>query len=261
MALSKQTRSLHKDSFNGLINNLLSFIPNEDKMRCRELVEEHKSKFRSIYEGAKPKKVDYDKKIKKIYSELKKSVVVSDIYANVSVRNLVETTSMKKCISSLKKLNDKLKNSNRLVHYSAGLILEEIKSKSKSEKKFESIIKRKNLEICKSLSYANKLIRFYNTCETYKNLKYATLAIRQILENLTDLTKLMIDDKAFWNNNIDQDPYIYDEDYNDKSRSIEHNSETDTVSDSILDSPESNSQSENISHTNITLEVDNLAIT
>ena len=67
--------------------------------------------------------------------------------------------------------------------------------------------------------------------------------------------------ELFWNNNIDQDPYIYDEDYCDEARSVGHNNETDSVSDSILDSPESNSQSENISHTNITLEVDNLAIT
>ena len=261
MAMSKQVRLKHLESFNGLINDLLSKMSNEDRVRCKKLVENHKNNFRNIYEGPKPRNIDYNKKIDKIYKTLKDSLVVIDELENIPVSKLVNTKSLKRCIKSLRKLDEKKKNSNRLIYYKVGLILEEMKKKSNSEKEFESILQRESLKICKSVSYANKLIRFYNTCLNYKNLRYATLPIGTIDRNLTDLTKLMVDDVDFWNSDMNNDSYLYDDDYRDTDRSIDDNNETDTISDSILDSPENNSQSEHNSHTYITPDVDNLAIT
>ena len=114
-------------------------------------------------------------------------------------------------------LSEKAKNNNRLIFYYAGNVLHNLKQHCKHQKEFKKLLCVENFHICNSISYAYKLIYFYKTCLIYTNLRYTTLSIKIILENLGDLKRLMENDKAFWTNNDDNadfeinDQYIEDD--------------------------------------------------
>jgi hypothetical protein len=134
-------------------------------------------------------------KLSQLYDNLKKSVYYNGTTYNINMNSIVITTTSLK-----EKLKDILKSEKRTQaelqenQYQKGHILLQLKRLTSTKKGFVLA-----LEKVISYGYACKLIRFYNSCERYYNLRYTTLPFRNIVDNMDALEELMAKEYQFWN--------------------------------------------------------------
>jgi hypothetical protein len=130
-------------------------------------------------------------KVCKLYAELKNSIV----YAKDNIQDVIQINTIDEAINKIKfLLRSEACNKTHIVHHDMGRVLLMIKNESGSKKTFQKLLNK-----LISVNYAYKLIKFYKTCNEYDSLAYTTLPFKIIINNLTELKKLMYQDKIFWN--------------------------------------------------------------
>jgi hypothetical protein len=130
-------------------------------------------------------------KVRKLYTELKKSIV----YAKDNLQDVIQINTIDEAINKLKfLLRSEACNKTHAIHREMGLVLLTMKDTSGSKKTFQKLLNK-----LISVNYAYKLIKFYKTCNEYYHLQYTTLSFKTIMNNLTELKKLMSQEQIFWN--------------------------------------------------------------
>jgi len=183
---------------------LLFKLGSEDNIgEARNVVDLHTSKYSNIYimkeEVPIEKKMnDEVKRINKLYAELKNSINYSYINDILPDLQSIKFDSIDTCIEGIKRYQNAIdhnKASNRLHYYNIGKILVHLKVYAKTKKGFKEIVKKYTKY---SVEYAYFLMRFYKACEKYHMLKFTTLSIKLIRDNLTDFIRLMEEDLVEW---------------------------------------------------------------
>ena len=183
---------------NFVFNLILNKVPECERDICMHNVQCLYRKYPYIYDVASNRSTSINKdvtRINNLYERLKASLIIDNSQASINFE--IKTHSKDDCIITLKNL-DKNYKKNRDIYYKTGLVLSFLKLRCTTKKEFETVIKEQKLAICNSVSYGYKLIKYYKLCETYPKLKYATINVKSIFNNLSDLKKIMDKEMVFW---------------------------------------------------------------
>lgn len=182
-----------------LWTTLRDFIPEANKLTADECMCEFMAKWKKIFNPIEVSPIvniekDIDK-LNKMYTELKNSVnfAIDDVACvNLVVHTIEECTDTLGFLISREKTH---KAELRFSQYQIGSVLKILKNLSKTKKNFSLLLKKFKSY---SISYAYKMIDFYDTCEQYYNLRFTTMPLNNVLNYLSQFRSLMAQDREFW---------------------------------------------------------------
>ncbi len=187
-----------RDTETLFIYNVLPYIDINSSQTVLNLYSSYKEKWKKIFTLKKEETIDEtitkEKEILlQLYEDLKKSI-------NYDGRDQFNCNVVVSVNSARDELQNILNHEKQLLcqlqhdQFYKGFILVQLKSLTTSKKGFTLALKN-----VMSYAHACKLIRFYNNCERYHNLRFTTLPFRKIIDNMDALEQFMEQEKLFWN--------------------------------------------------------------
>jgi hypothetical protein len=85
--------------------------------------------------------------------------------------------------------------SERMVQYQLGCEIYRLKRLCKTKKHFEIVVKESLKYSC---SYAYFLMKLYEACNKFVNLRFTTISVNKLMRDFSNLVELMEQDLAFW---------------------------------------------------------------
>lgn len=166
----------------------------------------YKEKWKKIFSLKKEETIDETinkekGKLLKLYVNLKKSINFNSANVVIDVDVALSVASAKEKLETILNREKQLNCELQINQFQKGFILLQLKRLTTSKKGFTLAIKN-----IMSYGHACKLIRFYNYCESYYNLRFTTLPFRNVISNIGELAELMQQDQQFWNPVKEQNP-------------------------------------------------------
>ena len=110
-------------------------------------------------------------RVQKVYKDLKNSVYLTEVLS-VEHNSTVTVKDCRKRVNSLKDMEKQSKSNSRLIPFSIGEIILNLKDMTKTKKDFQTIM----IQHCGySVSYAYFLINFYKACIKFPHLKCTSM--------------------------------------------------------------------------------------
>ena len=187
------------DDSDSLFNSLLAKIPvDNDRANARVAVNLYYDKWserNKLFIPQQEKNTSNLGKIEKLYEDLKNSIEFSQIDTEVPTK-MDTIKDCKEVLINLRYQERRQKCQLRVIQYQAGDVFLNLRKLTKTVKNFKTEVK--NISGY-SLSHAYYLMKFYKTCQKFRNLKHSTLSTEKLKSHLTDLTQFMKDDIEWWN--------------------------------------------------------------
>ena len=195
-----EKRAFISDTGN-LFNNIIQpCIPAEYKDYVNRMIDEYRNKHIKLFTIAPEKDfVTYNEsercRISEMYVELKDSLVIHNI-EDLDL-NTINLSNAQECITAIRslKIQENYKNSRiRLNQFYIGSALFEMKKFTRSKEVFGKLVK----EVGYSISYAYKLIKFYNICCQFRNIKLTSFPLIKLIDNYDYLLEYIEKDNYIW---------------------------------------------------------------
>ena len=138
--------------------------------------------------------------IKNLYEKLKDSL--GNELLQSSVDSISENSSIKDIIDYVKNAEGQKQHYRYILSHGVYILYKKIAAENDKNLKitFESKIKE-NFKF--SVRYGYQYKKFYELCERFERLKYATIPTRDLFNNIKGLEEEIEKDEHFWNNNVE----------------------------------------------------------
>jgi hypothetical protein len=181
---------------------LINKLSPEKQLEAKNLVDQHYVTWKKILQLPVEKNVSelVDKdvcRLEKLYDELKNSVQF-EVCASDQLTFPQESSTIDECISNIqdiRKLEKHTQHRERMVQYQLGCEIYRLKRLCKTKKHFEIVVKESLKYSC---SYAYFLMKLYEACNKFVNLRFTTISVNKLMRDFSNLVELMEQDLAFW---------------------------------------------------------------